>query len=157
MSLVVDIIDDKEYLNETQVELVEKLLNFVAEKEHVEMNSEVSLSFVSNEEIKELNKTYRDKDMPTDVLSFAMNESSDEEIEIIGADELSGILGDIIISTEKLEEQASEFGHSIERELGFLTVHGFLHLLGYDHMNEEDEKNMFTRQTELLTEFGLNR
>lgn len=157
MSLVIDIIDDNEYLKNAQQELIEKLLNFVALKENVESESEVSLSFVSNDEIQELNKEYRDKDMPTDVLSFAMNESSEDEIEIVGAEMLDSMLGDIIISTEKLEEQAVEYGHSIDRELGFLVVHGFLHLLGYDHMDEEEEKIMFTRQTDLLQEFGLDR
>lgn len=157
MSLVIDIIDENDYLKNTQQELIENLLNFVALKENVESEPEVSLSFVSNDEIQELNKQYRDKNMPTDVLSFAMNENSDDEIEIIGAQMMDSMLGDIIISTEKLEEQAAEYGHSIERELGFLVVHGFLHLLGYDHMDEEEEKIMFTRQTDLLSEFGLVR
>jgi probable rRNA maturation factor len=79
----------------------------------------------------------------------------DGEIEIIG--DMPRVLGDIIISVERTREQAEEYGHSFERELGFLAVHGFLHLLGYDHMTEEDEKVMFSRQEEILSSFGLGR
>ncbi|MCY7464083.1 rRNA maturation RNase YbeY, partial [Bacillus paralicheniformis] len=93
------------------------------------------------EEIQKINKEYRGKDYPTDVISFALEEDGEGEIEIIGAD-MPPVLGDIIISADKAREQAEEYGHSLMRELGFLTVHGFLHLLGYDHMTEEEEKEM---------------
>lgn len=77
-------------------------------------------------------------------------------MEIVGA-EMPRMLGDIIISIERTKEQAKEYGHSFDRELGFLALHGFLHLLGFDHMNEEDEKVMFTKQKEILEEYGLSR
>ncbi|MDP4137699.1 MAG: rRNA maturation RNase YbeY, partial [Bacillota bacterium] len=93
---------------------------------------------------------------PTDVISFALEEDGEGEVEIIGAD-MPPVLGDIIISVDKAREQAEEYGHSLMRELGFLTVHGFLHLLGYDHMTEEEEKEMFTKQKEILNRYGLSR
>ncbi|MCR3891142.1 rRNA maturation RNase YbeY, partial [Bacillus paralicheniformis] len=83
-------------------------------------------------------------------------EDGEGEIEIIGAD-MPPVLGDIIISADKAREQAEEYGHSLMRELGFLTVHGFLHLLGYDHMTEEEEKEMFTKQKDILNRYGLSR
>lgn len=90
------------------------------------------------------------------MISFALEEHGEEEIEIRG-DNLPRHLGDIIISIEKVNEQANEYGHSFNRELGFLAVHGFLHLLGYDHMTTEEEKEMMERQDHLLDDFGLTR
>jgi probable rRNA maturation factor len=124
--------------------------------ENVEDNSEVSVTFVSNERIHEINREFRDKDAPTDVISFAMEELGEGEIQLIG-DLLPRVLGDIIISIPKAEEQAKEYGHSFIRELGFLSVHGFLHLLGYDHMEKEEEVKMFSRQKEILDVYGLTR
>jgi probable rRNA maturation factor len=124
---------------------------------------EVSLSLVSDETIQELNRTYRGKDTPTDVLSFAMSESAEDddapEIVFDAEDEFEedDMLGDIIISVPTAKRQAEEYGHSVERELAFLTVHGFLHLLGYDHMTEEDEKEMFSRQEAILESVGYSR
>ncbi len=156
MSLNLDFMDETNELQNGDIEMLEKLLNFAAEKENVEDGSELSVTFVSNERIQEINREYRDKDRATDVISFAMEELGEGEIPLIGAD-MPRVLGDIIISTAKTREQAAEYGHSFSRELGFLTVHGFLHLLGYDHEIEEDEKKMFSRQKELLDEFGLQR
>lgn len=135
----------------------EQLLNHAATKEGLEGDLEVSLTFVTNEEIREINREYRGKDTPTDVISFAMEEQGEGEIEIIGDEDFPTVLGDIVISVERAKEQAEEYGHPYRRELGFLTVHGFLHLLGYDHMNEEDEKVMFGKQDEILNSFGLRR
>jgi probable rRNA maturation factor len=154
--LMIDLVDETGQLSDEQMEDIEKLLNFAAEKENVEDNSEVSVTFVSNERIHEINREYRDKDAPTDVISFAMEELGEGEIELIGA-ELPRVLGDIIISIPKAEEQAEEYGHSFIRELGFLSVHGFLHLLGYDHMEKEEEEKMFARQKEILDAYGLTR
>lgn len=156
MSLTIDILDETEQVTPEQQELVTKLLEFAANQEKVTEGSEVSLTFVNNERIHEINKEYRQKDAPTDVISFAMEEMGEGEIEIIGED-VPAVLGDIIISIDRTKEQAEEYGHSYERELGFLAIHGFLHLLGYDHMNEEDEKVMFSRQRELLEQYGLTR
>jgi probable rRNA maturation factor len=155
-TLMIDLVDETNQLSEEQLEEIERLLNFAAAKENVEENSEVSVTFVSNERIHEINREYRDKDAPTDVISFAMEELGEGEMELIGTG-LPRVLGDIIVSIPKAEEQAKEYGHSFERELGFLCLHGFLHLLGYDHMEKVDEERMFTRQKEILDDYGLSR
>jgi probable rRNA maturation factor len=156
MILDIDLTDTTGRLAECQLEAIEKLLVFAAEEEKVEPGAEVSVTVVTNKEIQEINKEYRGKDQPTDVISFALEEEGEGEIEIIGAD-TPLVLGDIIISIDKAIEQAEEYGHSIERELGFLAIHGFLHLLGYDHMTTEQEKEMFTKQKDLLNRYGLKR
>ncbi len=156
MTLIIDSMDETQELTEQQIIDIERLLNFAAQKQKVEDYSEVSVTFVSNERIQEINREYRDKDAATDVISFAMEELGEGEVELVGAD-LPNVLGDIIISVPRAREQAEEYGHAFERELGFLAVHGFLHLLGYDHMTEADEKVMFTLQKEILNEYGLTR
>ena len=156
MILTIDVMDETDRVTDDQRKLVEELLQYTAKQEQVKEGSEVSVTFVDNSRIQEINKEYRQKDAATDVISFAMEEMGEGEVEIIGSDE-PALLGDIIISIDRMEEQAAEYGHSNARELGFLAVHGFLHLLGYDHMNEEDEKVMFTRQRELLDSYGLTR
>ncbi|SEM29722.1 probable rRNA maturation factor [Mesobacillus persicus] len=156
MSLEIDIFDEVKEFSEEHLKELENLLNFAASKEMVEPGSEVSVTFVTDERIHEINREYRDKDRPTDVISFALEETGEGEMEIIGAD-IPRVLGDIIISTAKAREQADEYNHSFMREIGFLLVHGFLHLLGYDHETEEDEKIMFSRQREILDEYGLTR
>lgn len=154
--LNIDFLDETNEVKEEHIELVEKLLQHAAASLNIEDGSEVSITFVTNEAIHEINREYRDKDQPTDVISFALEELGEGEIEIVGED-IPRILGDIIISTDRTKEQANEYGHSFERELGFLAVHGFLHLLGYDHMTAEDEKVMFGKQDEILSSFGLGR
>ncbi|MFN8672104.1 MAG: rRNA maturation RNase YbeY [Candidatus Sericytochromatia bacterium] len=113
----------------------------------LEKNTEVSITFVDNEEIKDLNREYRNKDYATDVLSFPFENEFNLPI--------NNILGDIIISLEKAKEQAEEYGHSFNRELGFLIVHGVLHLLGYDHETKEQEEEMFSLQKKILANFEL--
>jgi len=140
-----------EYIN-----LLEEIIKFAAKKEKVTQEAEVSINFVNNKEIQELNRNYRQKDQPTDVISFALQEPVDGELDIVGED-IPLVLGDIVISVEKAEEQAREYNHSFERELCFLAVHGFLHLLGYDHMTEKDEKEMFQKQELILGDFGIER
>nr|WP_106779998.1 rRNA maturation RNase YbeY [Lysinibacillus timonensis] len=156
MSIHIDFLDETNEVKEEHIELVERLIQHAATVEAIEDGSEVSITFVTNEAIHEINKTYRDKDQPTDVISFALEELGEGEVEIIGED-MPRILGDIIISIDRTKVQAEEYGHSFERELGFLAVHGFLHLLGYDHMTPEDEKVMFGKQNEILTSYGLGR
>lgn len=115
---------------------------------------EVSITFTDNEGIRELNKSFRQIDSATDVLSFPLfdYEGGDEP----PVDELRNMLGDIVISLERAEAQAEEFGHSFEREVAFLCVHSMLHLLGYDHVNgEEEEKDMRRRQTAVMDMLGL--
>lgn len=108
----------------------------------------ISVSLINNEEIHKINKEYRNIDRPTDVISFAFLDNEDKDSIIRSKIPVS--LGDIYISVEKAEEQAKEFGHSIDRELCFLFVHGLLHLLGYDHMDLENEKVMFSLQDKIL-------
>jgi len=156
MSLVIDFLDETNEVTQEQIEELEKLLNFAADKLAIEANTEVSVTFVNNERIREINREYRDKDSATDVISFALEELGEGEVELVGSD-MPRVLGDIIISIPRAHEQAEEYGHSFMREFGFLAVHGFLHLLGYDHMTPADEKEMFTLQREILTEYGLTR
>ena len=119
-------------------------------------NGEVSITITNNEYIHMLNNKYRGLDRPTDVLSFAFADSQDQEPEIAGGLETE-ILGDIIISVEKAQEQAKEYGHSLKRELSFLTVHGMLHLMGYDHMDEEERLEMEEEQRYVMGKLGISR
>ncbi|WP_232695361.1 rRNA maturation RNase YbeY [Brevibacillus daliensis] len=139
--------------------LMQKCLEMAATLENV--TGEVVVTLVDNERIHELNRDYRGVDRPTDVLSFALNEEGEDEMEILiddnDFDDYPNMLGDIIISIPRTMEQAEDYGHSFERELGFLTVHGFLHLIGYDHGTPEEEKEMFGRQDEILAQVGLTR
>ncbi|NOV03479.1 rRNA maturation RNase YbeY [Paenibacillus planticolens] len=155
------------------IEKIEELLKLAGELEGVTAG-EVALTFVDDEAIQELNKQYRDLDKPTDVLSFAMSEFGEDEIRINyeddeqddaeGSEDGESVsegfiepLGDIIISVPRAIAQAEDYGHSVERELGFLFVHGFLHLIGYDHQSEEEEKVMFAKQEDILQKAGLTR
>lgn len=156
MHLMLDLIDQTESLSTENLELIEKMLHHAAQAEGIEAGSELSVTFVNNEEIQQINHEYRGKNVPTDVISFAMEELGEGEMAI----EVEGVprmLGDIIISVERAKEQAVDYGHSEERELGFLAIHGFLHLLGYDHMEAEDEKEMTQKQETILQSFGLRR
>ncbi|MCL1832220.1 MAG: rRNA maturation RNase YbeY [Oscillospiraceae bacterium] len=111
--------------------------------------SEASVTLVSDEEIRNLNRQYRKIDKPTDVLSFLMGEPNHDTKAVV--------LGDVIVSFHTATRQAREHGHSLERELAFLTVHGMLHLLGYDHMNKADETVMFAKQEQVLQSLGITR
>lgn len=138
-----------------KVEISEELKNSMIEvikialiMENETLDSEVSVSFVDNSEIQNLNSDFRGKDMPTDVLSFPMGEDEfgmEEEV----------ILGDIVISCERALEQSADFGHSFEREMLYLTAHSILHLLGYDHMIEEEKKIMRAKEKEIMKEIEV--
>lgn len=130
----------------TSTAFVERVLSAAASR--IGAFGEVSVSFVDDEEIHELNKTYRDVDRPTDVLSFPM----DEQLSVDPP-----MLGDIVVSVPTAVRQAADYGHSLEREVGFLLVHGFLHLNGYDHDEPSDEQEMFALQDEVLLGIGLVR
>ncbi|MDP4096982.1 rRNA maturation RNase YbeY [Paenibacillus sp. P96] len=165
MSLQLAWNNEQEIMNisESLITTLEVLLRKAGEVEGVE-DGEVALTFVTDKQIHELNKQYRGIDRPTDVLSFAMNEGLEDEMEIVyelGEEEagpdLPEVLGDIIISVETAKAQSEEYGHSLEREIGFLFVHGFLHLLGYDHQDEASEAEMMGKQEAVLTEVGLTR
>ncbi|WP_102345556.1 rRNA maturation RNase YbeY [Bacillus sp. Marseille-P3661] len=154
--MIIDFIDENNFVKEEDVIEIEKLLSFAAKVEGIEESAELSVTFVDDSRIHEINLEYRGKDQPTDVISFAMEEMGEGELAIYGED-LPTILGDIIISIPRTIAQAEEYGHSFIRELGFLSVHGFLHLLGYDHETEDDEVKMFTKQKEILDEYGIRR
>lgn len=131
-------------------ENIDALINAIEttiETEQAFGDFEVSVSFVTNDEIRQLNKMYRNVDRETDVLSFPMDDEEDIEGVIM--------LGDVILSTEKIVEQAHEFGHSLEREMIYLTVHSMLHLLGYDHLEDEEKEEMRTMEKEVMKKLQL--
>lgn len=134
-----------------ELEIVEKVLYSAIEKEKLE-NIFFNLIIVDNNYIHDLNKNYRNIDRETDVITFALE---DENSIILPSSER--ILGDIYISLDKAKTQAKDYGHSLLRELSFLAVHGFYHLLGYDHMTKEEEKIMFQKQEEVLDAFKITR
>lgn len=138
--------------NETieELEILPKLLEFALKKENVD-NVEFNVIIVDNEKIRQINKEYRNKNQVTDVISFALEDFKD----IVYED--YRVLGDIYISLDKAKEQALDYGHSFKREICFLTIHGLLHLLGYDHMVLEEEKIMFEKQEGILEEYGIKR
>ena len=155
MTLLIDNRTDFEITEE-----FEKLFNDVVKEslryEEFDPECEVRLSIVSNDEIQEINKQFREIDAPTDVLSFPL--LTFEEGEQADVNENNEImLGDIIISIDKAKAQAEEYGHGLRRELAFLTAHSMLHLMGYDHMEEEEQKEMFKKQDDILNNLGITR
>lgn len=159
MSVLIDNRQEKVDVNSEMEALVERVVQKALET-FVEEDYEVSISFVDNSEIRDLNKQYRDKDTATDVLSFPLmefevtEENYNNEEEYVQEDKL---LGDIVISLERAQEQAIEYEHSFERELAFLVVHGVLHLLGMDHEDEEQEREMIKKQEEILQLLDIKR
>ncbi|MEG0136988.1 MAG: rRNA maturation RNase YbeY [Cetobacterium sp.] len=133
----------------------EEVQEYIHEVLNDEFESEkpvyLSVALVGNEDIQRINRDFRDKDQPTDVISFAYHETEDY---MIGPYDT---LGDIIISLERVEEQCKEYNHSFRREFFYVLTHGMLHLLGYDHIDEEDKKEMRAREEEILTKFGHTR
>ena len=135
--------------------LIRRFCNAVLQAEKFGSDAEVSVSFVDNERIHELNAQYRNVDRETDVLSFPMGENGEYDTNM---DTGAKILGDIVISVPKAMEQAKAYNHSLQREIGFLTVHSMLHLLGYDHENGGIEQvHMREKEEEVLTKIGLKR
>lgn len=151
MDITISFAEESLY-NKDYEEIILKVVTEVAEVYGLEDDKELSLLLCDNKYIHELNKTYRGIDRPTDVLSFALNEGEEEDLE-----EESNLLGDIIISLERTAEQAEEYGHGMERELAYLTVHGCLHILGYDHMEEDDKQEMRTEEEFILGRLGYIR
>lgn len=144
----------------TITEEIEKIINKVGLETAgffgVSDNTEVSITFVNDEEIQELNKVYRNIDSATDVLSFAFDEDGTDEPSFAGIGDIH-LLGEIIISVERAEIQAQEYGHSLDREIGYLAVHGLLHLLGFDHIDEEEGREMREHEERILAALGLSR
>lgn len=150
---------DKFDITDKLKELITLAAKTVLDYMGFDRDAEISVMFTDNEGIRVLNAQHRGIDRATDVLSFPMLEYDDdgEMFDDPGDIEDELCLGDIVISLERAAEQAEEYGHSFEREVGFLTVHSMLHLLGYDHMTEEEEKEMFGFQKEILAKMGLER
>lgn len=136
--------------------LIQRVAALALEREEASPDSEISLTFTDDEGIRVLNRDYRHLDQPTDVLSFPLLEEAGDEPSVLDGEQ-DYLLGDIVISLERAALQAAEFGHSLEREVGFLLVHGLLHLLGYDHDTPEGEGDMREREEATLQALGLVR
>ena len=159
-------VDETGQVSEEILKQTREILEFAAQKTGKE-NKEMAVTFVSNARSHELNLEYRDTDRPTDVISLEYKPELDitvDEEDLLDHPELAEMLedfdayiGELFISVDKAREQAEEYGHSFEREMGFLAVHGFLHINGYDHYTPEEEAEMFGLQEEILTAYGLTR
>lgn len=145
--------------NDSYKEIIKKVLKKCFEIEKLEnKNLYVNVVLTNAKNIKSINKEHRGIDKETDVLSFPMFERKELEEKITKQDfEHEDVLGDIIISIEKVKEQAIEYGHSFERELSYMLVHGFYHLMGYDHIKEEDKKEMRPKEEKILNELKITR
>ena len=152
--MYVEMIDETGQVSEEIKKQTLELLDFAAQKLGKE-DKEMAVTFVTNERSHELNLEYRDTDRPTDVISLEYKPEFPELAEMMG--EFDSYIGELFISVDKAHEQAEDYGHSFEREMGFLAVHGFLHINGYDHYTPEEEAEMFGLQEEILTAYGLTR
>ena len=157
--MIVELYDEQQTLTDELTQMVQDVLAYAADYLELEENCAMSVIIVDNEEIQNINREYRQKDAVTDVISFALEESvvEDDFPAIQEVMDESRELGDVFVSFQRAQEQAVEYGHSFKRELGFLVVHGFLHLNGYDHMTDEEEAEMFDLQRDILDGFGLVR
>ncbi len=135
--------------------IFEDLATHAIQKLHRDDRFSLEVNFVDEKTIHEINRQYRKIDRPTDVISFAFLDEVENEIKIQG--DVMLMLGEIFISVDQAKQQAKEYQHSLHRELCFLFVHGFLHLLGYDHQKEDEEKVMFQIQEEILQEKGITK
>lgn len=152
MKIILDNRQDDKEISEVLLKKIEKVIVACLEHEDYSDDYEVSLSFVKNDEIKDLNRDFRNIDKVTDVLSFPMLSDEDFDIEY---EEYS--LGDIVISVDRAEQQAIEYGHSFEREICFLVCHSMFHLLGYDHMQEDEAEEMHAKENYVLDSLGITR
>lgn len=139
-------------MSNQNLERFQKLFDYFGEKlsKYLKLsnNEELEVDIINNEEIHKINKEYRNVDRPTDVISFALNDNVDGEVKIINPE--INLLGNIFISYERCEEQAKELGHSFDREMCFLFLHGCLHLLGYDHQKDDEAEIMYGIQRKML-------
>jgi len=162
MALIIENRQNK-YDDKAIQKLIESVIESCLEYEDIKRGCEVSVTLVDNLEIQKINREYRNIDRPTDVLSFPMFEREeiknleDGNVTDMDLDTWEIVLGDIVLSIEKAHEQSMEYGHSFEREVAFLTVHGMLHLLGYDHEEEADRVIMRKREEEILNKLKLFR
>ncbi|MBR5156995.1 MAG: rRNA maturation RNase YbeY [Clostridia bacterium] len=161
LNLVWEDCQNKIKVTDSEINIITQAIEEALSYEDFEYDTEINLMFTDNDGIREINNEQRNIDRATDVLSFPMLEQEEDGgIVIYDEDFIDGrvLLGDIVISLERAEEQANEYGHSFSREIGFLAVHSVLHLLGYDHeLGEAEEKEMFSKQEEILKNIGLTR
>lgn len=144
--------------NKEYIEIINKVIKECFCNEGLDkLKLYISITLTNPEEIQKINKKYRNIDKPTDVLSFPMFQKEEIEDLISSNYEIEDVLGDIIISIPKVKEQANEYGHSFERELAYMVVHGFYHLMGYDHMNDDDKKEMRKKEDEILNKLHITR
>lgn len=147
MKVYIDNRQDTQEIDEKTIDLLKDVIEECLVVEGRDLNYEISLSFVTNEEIKNLNKEYRNVDAVTDVLSFPMEEDSNGFY--------TPMLGDIVISTDRAFQQSKEYGHSFSREISYLTAHSMFHLMGYDHETEEEKKIMRAKEKEVMRSLGI--
>jgi len=162
--MYVELVDETGQVPSEIIEQTKEVLAFAAKKLDLKESTEMSVTFVDNARSHELYFQYRESDRPTDVISleYKPDESEfffDEDMELPEEllEEMDPFIGELFISIDKAAEQAADYGHSIEREYGWLAVHGFLHINGYDHYTPEEESEMFALQEEILTAYGLTR
>ncbi len=148
MDVVIDNSQEKIEIDDSVYGLIEKVVLECLRLEEKGLDYEISLTFVDDEEIKELNNEYRNVNKSTDVLSFPLDEN---EFDIPG----NTLLGDIIISAETAKRQSKEYGHSLEREIAYLTAHSMFHLMGYDHMKEEEKQIMRDKEKKVMLSLGI--
>ncbi|EHS87531.1 Putative metalloprotease [Limosilactobacillus gastricus PS3] len=144
-------------VTDEQLDETEKLLQFAADQLSIAANAEMSVTYVNNPEMQKINREYRGIDRSTDVISFAIEDDEDLMLPAELQAELPRELGDLFVSIDKVKSQALFLDHSEERELGYMLVHGFLHLNGYDHERADDHGEQFRLQEEILTKYGLKR
>lgn len=164
--MYIEMTDETKEVSQELMSKITDMLNFAAQKLGKD-NKEMALTFVDNSTIHKINLEYRGMDRPTDVVSLEYKPEipvlfSEEDLAMDPdladmMEDYDAYIGELFISVDKAHEQAEDYGHSFEREMGFLAVHGFLHINGYDHYTPEEEKEMFTLQEEILTAYGLTR
>jgi probable rRNA maturation factor len=165
--IYIDNRQEKMTTNDELKNTLKEVIDYALKEEEVNVDYEVSVIFVDNETIREINKEQRNIDRATDVLSFPMlnytdkkvfkEEYKNKEFKEYDLDDGKLVLGDIVLSLERAEEQRIEYGHSFIRETAYLTVHSVLHLLGYDHMEEDEKRIMRKREEEILKKFDIRR
>lgn len=165
--IYVDNRQEKINISEEEIEKLKSTIDFALKEEEVNVETEVSLVFVDNEEIREINRENRNIDRATDVLSFPMLDYPDGKVykdvykdgnfdeTFLDGEEL--VIGDIVLSLERALEQSKEYNHSFEREASYLVIHSVLHLLGYDHMEEDEKKIMRSREEDILNKLNITR
>lgn len=156
MKIFIDYNNEQDKLSppEDIEKLIEQCTAAALAEEEIEDDAEVSVTLVDNARIRKLNAEFRAIDRETDVLSFPLGDENGFEVD---PDTDAILLGDIVISLEKAQSQAEEYGHSFKREVAFLITHSLFHLLGYDHMTEDEEKEMFAKQEKVLQQLGITR